>query len=97
MPEREERTFQTLSDAQVSTGTETEETETGKPNSKDVLQNTSSGSSGFDGENAHSHGHLLTLACVHGSLNTAPKKAYARLAAPDPLPSSLGVLSSSSP
>lgn len=71
MVECGEGTFQTLRDKQVSTGTETEESRTGKPNSKDALQNTSSGSSVFVAQKAHSHGCL----CVRGSLDTAPKKA----------------------
>ncbi len=92
--EREEGAFETLRDTQVSAGTETEEKRTAKPNSKDALRSTSTGSSAFHAQSAHSHGRSLALVCVRGSLDTAPKKKHthgSRLQILCPLPSALSL------
>lgn len=65
---------------------------TGKPNSRDASHNTGSGSgsSVCDAQNAHTHRRSLTLVCAWVTRHS-PEKAYAPLT--DPLPSSLGALS----
>lgn len=73
MREREEGTFPSLRDTQVSTGTETEERRMGKPNSKDALQSTSSGSSAFWCTKC-SLPRTLTHTCVCAGHSTQPRK-----------------------
>lgn len=90
MFEREEGTFQTLRGTQVIAGTETEERRTGKPNSKDALQNTSSGSSVFDAQSAPSHGRSLTLVRSRVTRHS-PKKSTRKLQILCPLPSALSL------
>lgn len=74
MLECEEGTFPSHRDTQVSTGTETEERRMEKPNSRDASQSTSSGSSGFDAQNVHSHGRSLTLVYARVTQHS-PKKS----------------------
>lgn len=79
MPEREGRTFQTFGETQVSTGTETKERGTGKPNSKDALQNTSSGSSVFDAEKRslpRSLAHTRGCVCACAGHSTQPREKH---------------------
>ncbi len=90
MLEREEGTFQTLRDTRVSTGTDTQERRTGKPNSKDSSQNTSSGSSVFDAQNAHSHGRSLTLVRAQVT-QRSPEKSIRKLQINCPPPSALSL------